>query len=82
MPLHVIELCSFILSQTVQCGEKYDTNLEQLSELCLGLSQCNLQASLEDPIRQNALKICQMFIDKGGDQLVQNVDVIRRNFAE
>ena len=75
----VIDVCRYIIGQTVKCGEKYDMNLEQLSELCLLLSSCDLAASIEEEVHSNILKIVEMLKEKGGDTLIKNIDVIKKN---
>ena len=38
----VMKVIDFILAHTAKCGEKYDMNLELLSQMCLMVSTCDI----------------------------------------
>jgi len=74
-------LTSYLLRQAAQCGEKYDMNLELLSEVCVMISQSEISINYSEEICQSSTILIEMLKEKGGDALVKNIDVIRGNLA-
>lgn len=72
-------LIDFILAHTAQCGEKYDINLVLLSELCVSSSSADIPAAFSDSIEKNSANLIAILKEKGGDDLLKNVDLIRAN---
>ena len=72
-------LTDFILSHTAQCGEKYDINLSLLSDLCVSASSADIPAAFADSIEKNSFVLITILKEKGGDELLKNVDLIRAN---
>jgi len=70
-------LADFVLEATAKQGEKYDTNLELLSEACLQISQVDIPGTLADRISKNSETLVQILQDRGADSLRKNVDLIR-----
>ena len=76
-----IDLADHILSQTAKCGEKYDINLELLSELCLQISSLDLPIANSESISKSTVTLIDILKEKGGDSLIKNIDLIRKNLA-
>jgi len=81
LPDDLVSAGIYTLNQTAQCGEKYDINLELLSELCLLLSQSEVAASHSDELCKNSLALIDILKEKGCDALLKNIDVIKANLA-
>lgn len=77
-----LTLADFVLEHTAKQGEKYDVNLEQLSEACLQVSSSvDLSAALVDKLSKNSETLLAMLQEKGSESLRKNIDLIRANFA-
>lgn len=72
-------LIDFILAHTARCGEKYDINLILLSDLCVWSSSADIPVAFSDSIEKNSLNLITILKEKGGDDLLKNVDLIRAN---
>jgi hypothetical protein len=77
----VFEITAYILNQVESCGEKYDINLELLSSLCVAVSSKEIPIQYIESINKSSKALIEILKEKGGDQLVKNVDVIRTNLA-
>ena len=75
------ELFTFILESVSNCGEKYDINLELLSTLSVKVSSKEIPIKYIESINKSSTDLIQILKEKGGDQLVKNVDLIRTNLA-
>lgn len=74
-------LVDFIFSHTAQCGEKYDINLVLLSDLCVAASSAGIPVAFSDSIAKSSTVLVTILKEKGGDDLLQNIDLIRANLA-
>lgn len=81
LPNNLVSVANRVLKQTAECGEKYDMNLELLSELCLILSQSEVSANHSDELCKHSRVLIDILKAKGGDVLLKNIDVIRANLA-
>jgi len=70
-------LADFVLEATAKQGEKYDANLELLSEACLQISQVDIPGTLADRISKNSETLVEILQERGADSLRKNVDLIR-----
>ena len=80
-PESVIKVVEYILSHVQKCGEKYDINLELLSDMCLLISQSELPAQKLESISNYSQTLVEMLKEKGGEHLIKNIDVIRGNLG-
>ena len=80
-PASLQRVTSYLLRHTAHCGEKYDINLELLSEICVLISQSEISMNYSEEICQNSTILIEILKEKGGDALVKNIDVIRGNLA-
>lgn len=75
-------LADFVLEHTAKQGEKYDVNLELLSEVALQLSSnVEIPAALADKLSKNSAALIELLKEKGTESLQKNIDLISVNFA-
>ena len=80
-PNQIFEVANYILAHTAKCGEKYDINLVLLSELCVTISGTDIPIAYNEDMCKNSQVLVQILQDKGGDELLKNIDLIRSNFS-
>jgi hypothetical protein len=56
-------------------------NLELLSDLCLHISSLDLPLANSESVSKSTLVLIDLLKEKGGDALIKNIDLIRKNLA-
>jgi uncharacterized protein YwgA len=75
------ELVNHILGQVEACGEKYDINLQELSTICVLVSNKEIPIAYIESVNKSTLVLIELLREKGTDSLVKDIDVIRANLA-